>query len=105
MNSNLVNLRKHARQIFEAGLKAVDPMEAIIRHVTLNKNVLTIDARQFHLTDYDRSLVVGAGKAVAPMAKAIEDLLGNRISGGVIVVKDEHGLPLKKIKVCEAGSR
>ena len=102
MGSNIKRMREHSLQIFEAGLKAVDPMEAIIRHVTLNKNVLTIDDRQFHLTDYDRILVVGAGKAVAPMAKAIEDLLGNRIAGGVIVVKDEHGLPLKKIKVCEA---
>jgi hydroxypyruvate reductase len=32
----------------------------------------------------------------------VEDLLGDRISEGVVVVKDEHGLPLKKIKVCEA---
>jgi hydroxypyruvate reductase len=36
------------------------------------------------------------------MAKALEDLLENKIADGVIVVKDEHGLPLKKIKVCEA---
>jgi hydroxypyruvate reductase len=83
-------------------LQAVDPVEAIIRHVTLNDNVLRIDDRQFNLKDYDRILVVGAGKAVAPMAKAMEDLLGNHISDGVIVVKDQHGLPLKKVKVREA---
>jgi hydroxypyruvate reductase len=102
MGTNLVKLRKHARQIFKAGLQAVDPEEAIMRHVTLNDNVLRIRDRKFNLKDYDRILVVGAGKAVAPMAKAVEDLLGNRISDGVIVVKDEHGLPLKKIKICEA---
>lgn len=102
MSSNIGKIREHARQIFEAGLQAVDPMQAIVRHVTLNDKVLRIGDRQFNLKDYDRILVVGAGKAVAPMAKAIEDLLGNRISDGVIVVKDEHGLPLKKIKICEA---
>jgi glycerate 2-kinase len=102
MGTNLVKLRKHARQIFQAGLQAVDPVEAIIRHVTLQDKALIISGRQFNLKDYDRILVVGAGKAVAPMAKAVEDLLGNRISDGVIVVKDEHGLPLKKIKICEA---
>ena len=102
MGADIVKLRKHARQIFQAGLRAVDPVEAIIRHVTLNDNVLRIRDRRFNLKDYDRILVVGAGKAVAPMAKAVEDLLGNRISDGVIVVKDEHGLPLKKIKVREA---
>ena len=102
MGADIVKLRHHARQIFQAGLQAVDPVEAIIRHVTLNGDVLCISDRQFNLKDYDRILVVGAGKAVAPMAKAVEDLLGNRISDGVIVVKDEHGLPLKKIKICEA---
>ncbi|MDH3798014.1 MAG: glycerate kinase, partial [Desulfobacterales bacterium] len=102
MSSNIAKMREHALQIFQAGLQAVDPVEAIRRHVTLNDNVLRISDRQFNLKDYDRILVVGAGKAVAPMAKAVEDLLGNRISDGVIVVKDEHGLPLKKIKVREA---
>ena len=102
MVSNNEKMRKHARQIFQAGLQAVDPVEAIIGHVTLNDNALIISDRQFNLNDYDRIIVVGAGKAVAPMAKAVEDLLGDRISDGVIVVKDEHGLPLKKIKICEA---
>lgn len=102
MSSNIGKMREHAMQIFQAGLQAADPVEAIIRHVTLNDDVLCISDRQFNLKDYDRILVVGAGKAVAPMAKAVEDLLGNRISDGVIVVKDEHGLPLKKIKICEA---
>jgi len=102
MSSNIGKMRKQALKIFQAGLRAVDPVEAIIRHVTLNDNVLRIRDRRFNLKDYDRILVVGAGKAVAPMAKAVEDLLGNHISDGVIVVKDEHGLPLNKIKVREA---
>jgi glycerate 2-kinase len=102
MGTHLVKLRKHARQIFQAGLQAVDPVEAIARHVALNDNALRISGRQFNLNKYDRILVVGAGKAVAPMAKALEDLLENKIAEGVVVVKDEHGLPLKKIKVREA---
>ncbi|NLV73287.1 MAG: glycerate kinase, partial [Chloroflexi bacterium] len=40
---------------------------------------------------------------VAPMAKALEDLLGDRIDAGRLVVKDGHGLPLKKIRIHEAG--
>ena len=102
MSPNLVKLRKHARQIFEAGLQAVDPVEAIKRHTRKDKNIFFIGDQQFNLNNFDRILVVGAGKAVAPMAKAMEDLLGDRISGGVIVVKDEHGLPLNKITVREA---
>ena len=102
MSSNNKKMRKHALQIFRAGLQAVDPVEAINRQVKLNDPVLLIGDRRFDLKNYDRILVVGAGKAGAPMAKAIEDLLGDRIADGVIVVKDGHGLPLKKIKICEA---
>jgi hydroxypyruvate reductase len=95
-------MREHALQIFQAGLQAVDPVEAINRHIKLEKNLLIIGGKQFNLDDYDNILVVGAGKAGAPMAKAVEDLMENRISDGVIVVKDGHGLSLKKVKVCEA---
>jgi hydroxypyruvate reductase len=102
MGANIENMREHARQIFEAGLQAVDPAEAIHRHMALNGHVLGIDDRPFNLEDYDRIIVVGAGKAAAPMAKALENLLEDRVSDGVIVVKDEHGLKLNKIKVCEA---
>jgi len=102
MSLNINKMRKHAIQIFQAGLQAVDPVEAIKRHVRLKDQELFIGERQFDLKNYDRILVVGAGKAGAPMAKAIEDLLGDRIAGGIIVVKDGHGLPLKRIKVCEA---
>ena len=102
MNSNTEKMREQALEIFEAGIQAVDPVEAIKRHTRLEKDLLLIGGRQFNLKDYDKILVVGAGKAAAPMAKTVEDLLGDRISDGVVVVKDEHGLPLERIKVCEA---
>jgi hydroxypyruvate reductase len=102
MSSNIGKMREHAMQIFQAGLQAVDPVEAINHHIRLENDLLIIGGKQFNLNDYDNILVVGAGKAVAPMAKAVEDLLENRISDGVIVVKDEHGLPLKKVRIREA---
>jgi hydroxypyruvate reductase len=65
--------------------------------------ILCAADRRFDLHACERVLVVGAGKAVAPMAKAIEDLLGDRISAGLVVVKDGHGLPLERIRIQEAG--
>jgi hydroxypyruvate reductase len=49
-----------------------------------------------------RLLVVGAGKGAAPMAAALEDLLGERITQGQVIVKEGHGLPLKHIRLVEA---
>ncbi len=51
-----------------------------------------------------KTLVIGAGKAAASMAKAVED---NWPSGaaleGLVITRYGHGLPTKKIRVIEAG--
>ena len=47
--------------------------------------------------------VIGAGKASAQMARAIERLLGARITAGEINVKDGHGAPLRRIQINECG--
>jgi hydroxypyruvate reductase len=96
-------MRQQALEIFQAGLKAVDPTAAIHRHVRRIDDELMIADRCFDLKSYERILIVGAGKAVAPMAKALEDLLGNRVADGVIVVKEGHGLPLKRVQISEGG--
>ena len=101
--ATLGRMRQQANDIFQAALRAVDPEAAIHRHVKMDADSLLIGGRRFDLGDYDRILVVGAGKADAPMAKALEGTLGKRISDGVIVVKEGHGLPLERIRVREAG--
>ncbi len=52
---------------------------------------------------YDRVLIVGGGKATAPMAKAIEDLLEGRIRAGIINVKYGFTQPLRFTRIVEAG--
>jgi len=95
-------MRQHAMDIFRAALSAVDPVEAILRYVREVDDGLQIGDQRFRFKDYDRILVMGAGKAGAPMAKALEELLGDRVADGVIVVKEGHGLPLKHVRIHEA---
>jgi glycerate 2-kinase len=95
-------MREQALAIFHSALGPVDPAEAILRHVSLEEETLVVGGRRLELKTYDRIWVVGAGKGAAPMAQAIEDLLEERIEGGVVVVKDGHGFPLKRIRVLEA---
>lgn len=105
MNANIStieSLKQQAREIFDAALRAVDPEEAILNHVALVDGVLTVGERTFPLKDYNRIFIVGAGKADAPMALAVERLLGQHISDGIIVIKDGHGLPLTRIRIHEA---
>jgi glycerate 2-kinase len=100
--SILQEMRNQALEIFQAALRAVDPVDAIVQHVRMEDDSLLIGERRLELSNFDRILVVGAGKADAPMAQAVESLLGERVSDGVIVVKDGHGLPLQRVRVHEA---
>lgn len=96
-------LRGHALRIFRAALKAADPVQAVKRHVRLQGSVLRAGNRRYRLDAFDRIFVIGAGKAGASMARAIEDLLGRRITGGLVSVKYGHTGPLERVELNECG--
>lgn len=96
-------LRRHALAIFRAGLIAADPVQAVLRHVRVEGGVLRAGPRRYRLGGYDRILVLGAGKASAAMAKALERLLGRRISEGLVNVKYGHTAALRRIALNECG--
>jgi len=103
MNHFSTTSRKDLERIFKAGLSAVDPGAAILRHCRVAGDYFYAGGKAYRLSDYDRLLVVGAGKAAAPMAKTLESLLGSRIKDGHVVVKDGYGGPLDRIGISEAG--
>ncbi|HXN48723.1 MAG TPA: glycerate kinase, partial [Bryobacteraceae bacterium] len=94
---------REARAIFRAALQAADPVAAVRRHLRLIGETLVAGGRQYPLRSFDRVWVVGAGKASAAMASAVEGLLGKRIAGGLVNVKYGHGARLRRIEVNECG--
>ena len=105
---DLATIRKDAEDIFLSCLRAVDPSEAVKRALEVKGNVLIVKnhkagQQEIDLESYEHIYVVGGGKATAPMAEAVEELLGDRITAGLINVKYGFGLPLKYIEVREAG--
>ncbi len=95
--------RKHAVQIFRAALHAADPEQAVLRHLSFDGETLAAGRRRYRLSQFDRIQVIGAGKASASMARAVERLLGRRISGGLINVKDGDAPRLRRIELNESG--
>lgn len=96
-------LRNDAMSIFRAAVDAAQPARAIERHLRIERGVLHAGARRYRLDRYRRVFITGCGKATASLAAAVEKLLGaRRIEGGVIVVKDEHTAPLKRIEIVES---
>lgn len=99
-------LRTHLTEIFAAGLDRVNPYTMITRSVRLEGEVLKIDmgvkTMEENLGTYDRIFLLGAGKASARMALAFEEILGERISKGLICVKYGHTEALSHAEVVES---
>jgi hydroxypyruvate reductase len=72
--------REEIMAIINAALKAVDPAEAIRKVVKREGNNLIVAGKTYNLEKYRRVIVIGGGKAGAPMAAAVEGILGERIT-------------------------
>ena len=103
MGSDTQGQRDTALAIARAGLAAVDPAAAVRRHVHREGTRLVVGDRVYNLDEFDRVLVVGAGKASAPMAQALAEALGDRLSGGWVNVKYGYELAVPGITVHPAG--
>ena len=97
-----IALRKAAVEIIEYALQAADPYTAVRRLVQLDSHLLSIGDLVLDLKRYERIFVVGAGKASLSIAQALEDILGDRISDGLFVLKHGSRADLKRTKVIYA---
>ena len=95
--------RADAQEIFQAGLAAVDARDVVRRTLRLKKDELGIGSERVALSPSSRIFMVGAGKASARMAEAAEEMLGARVAGGVISVKDGHAGHSERVSIREAG--
>ncbi|HEX2915203.1 MAG TPA: glycerate kinase [Chloroflexia bacterium] len=101
--------RSQALEILGAALGAVEPGAAVRNALRYepSSQTLTAGERHFDLGHYQRIFVVGAGKAGTPMAQAVLEVLGERVTGGAITVKygygPEKGVNLGRLQISEAG--
>lgn len=79
-----------ADRILGAALAAVNPRTAVRTALSLEGDTLRAGERTFDLATFDRVLVVGGGKAGSAMTEGVIDVLGRRVTAGVVVVKDGH---------------
>lgn len=94
-------------RIAEAALERVNPVHMMTECLDLSGDTLCISSRTSELcvdlSDFSRILVLGAGKATARMALGLEQVLGDRITEGLISVKYGHTEELTHVAVREAG--
>lgn len=89
-------LRKSALEIAEAGLQAIDTEKIVKKSVSVRADGIFVQGEDFPLKKNSGVFVVGVGKCATEAAYALEDILGDALSGGAII-DVKTGVPLKKI--------
>ncbi len=79
--------RETLRHLFDAAIAAADPVLCVPPHLPPD--------------DGGRLIVIGAGKASAAMARAVEDHWSGPLDG-LVVTRYGHGVPCERIEIVEA---
>ena len=104
----LSKMRSQAQDLFRASLRRVDPYDAVRCFVRIEGSNLILGQEGgsesvLDLRAFERIFLVGGGKATAPMARALEDMLGERIRKGIVNVKYGFAEKLVYTEIIEAG--
>ena len=91
------SLRRDALEIAQVGLLSCDGAVATREAVSLTPDGVMIDGIEHRLSEGQRLFVLGAGKATLPIAEALEDVLGERIDGGVVILRRGEVADLRRI--------
>ena len=83
----LGDLRATALRVAAAGLAACDVARATEETVSSTDRGVSIDGREYPVSDDARIVVLGSGKATLSIAAALERVLGDRLHGGIVVVR------------------
>ena len=92
-------LRATVLDLAEVALTALSPSAGLRRSVALDGTDLIAGGRSYDLSAVQRLVLLGAGKASAELAMALEQLLGPRLDGGVVVVPHAEKTPIGRLTV------
>lgn len=104
LSPELRKLRSDALDILSVAVEEVDPRRAILSHLTRAGDLLRAGEIELDMGRFRRILVVGGGKAGGAMAEALEELIGDRITAGLVnILKGTSpSSPLHRIGLNEA---
>ena len=89
--------RRSALSVIEAGYEAIDTEKVIRNNIRLETNTLYVKDKRFSLEGAEKLFLVGVGKCAVEAAIVLENILGERLTSG-IVVDVKNGSKLKKTK-------
>jgi glycerate 2-kinase len=92
-------LRATVLDLAEVALAALSPSVGLRRSVAVHGQDLVAGGRSYDLSAVRRLVVLGAGKASAEVAVALEQMLGPRLDAGTVVVPPDALLPTRRLRM------
>jgi hydroxypyruvate reductase len=92
---------KSITRILAAALKAVEPGEAVRRLLSFDEENLSIAGTPIEVKG--KVHVLGIGKASVAMTRSVVNLLGTRLSAGLVVTKHQPETPVPGVEIIEGG--
>ena len=98
-----MNLKEEAENVFKTTLEKVNPQKFLPEIITFNEqqNTFSVYDTFFDLSESMPLYIIGTGKAAHTMAAALENLFGDKITDGLIIIPPDTGADLRIIKTTE----
>lgn len=92
-------------KIVNKAIASADSSSAMRRRLRLEEECLRVGTQEFDLSEVGKIIVVGGGKASGKMAEVLEEILGDRVTGGVVNVPEGMASEyrVREIDLVEAG--
>jgi glycerate 2-kinase len=102
LDHGLVDLRRDALEVLERVLERVNPFEWCRQKLSIETDALTIGNLRLDLQHRSRIWFLGVGKASLQIARGVEDRLGDRLHGGLVICKEGETGSLQRIELLHA---
>ncbi len=107
IKGSLVNkqARRITLELLEAALTAANPSQMVYKALQIKGSQLSLGNQRINLKKSNGVYLVGAGKASGRMAEAVEEILGDHITDGIIIVppNTSKDYSLNHVKIREGG--
>jgi glycerate 2-kinase len=90
-------------RILATAIQAVEPGAVVCHAMRLEENKLLIGGKTYQLEKFKRIILIGIGKAALAMVASAEEILGKRVSTGLIVTKNHKQAYFGKMSVLLGG--
>jgi glycerate 2-kinase len=90
-------------RILQAALDGADPASAVRRSVQREADSLRVGDRTYDLTSFSHIFILGIGKAGLAMAEALTEIIDERLTSGLVIVKHAQRTTPGPLCVIEGG--